>query len=172
MERGQAEREQLMAQVVAERRRATRFEEEKRGESEFWSRMDSLAREELSRKQQALRQKDAELVAQREQIRDIILARQAPSGVTGLLTVLRDLVDAILNTLLPMSSRSDEASSTQQMNSTSSPDDGECPPPGTMNDGMYRPNCPGEHARRHAATSIADGPSQATAAVAISLSAT
>ncbi|SAM82871.1 uncharacterized protein UBRO_20715 [Ustilago bromivora] len=51
---------------------------------------------------------------------ELLEARQ-DSGVQGLLVALRDVVDTILNTLLPIP----------------------CPPPGTLNDGMYRSGCPG-----------------------------
>ncbi|KAJ1599136.1 hypothetical protein NDA14_002605 [Ustilago hordei] len=51
---------------------------------------------------------------------ELLEARQ-DSGVQGLLVALRDVVDTILNTLLPIP----------------------CPPPGTPNDGMYRSGCPG-----------------------------
>lgn len=57
-------------------------------------------------------------------------------GVQGVLEVLRGLVDAILNTLLPMSSRGDDDSSSSSSGKN-------CPPAGTPNDGMYRPGCPG-----------------------------
>lgn len=67
------------------------------------------------------------------------LAERQEEGLTGLLQVLRNLVDAILNTLLPMSSRSASDSS----NSTSQAFGQDCPPAGTPNDGMYRPGCPG-----------------------------
>ncbi|CBQ72587.1 conserved hypothetical protein [Sporisorium reilianum SRZ2] len=69
---------------------------------------------------------------------ELLDARQN-SGVEGLLVALRDVVDTILNTLLPMASRGED-----ETTSTSSgrwpPQD--CPPP-TPNDGMYRPGCPG-----------------------------
>ena len=71
--------------------------------------------------------------AEHMQSRDLLLTRQETEGVQGLLTVLRSLVDAILNTILPMSQR-DEASSKPSK---------KCPPAGTPNDGMYRPGCPG-----------------------------
>lgn len=66
------------------------------------------------------------------------LAARQEEGVTGLLQVLRNLVDAILNTLLPMSSRSEDSGSESSSSSSKS-----CPPAGTPNDGMYRPGCPG-----------------------------
>lgn len=73
--------------------------------------------------------------AKRDNIMD--LAERQEEGVTGLLQVLRNLVDAILNTLLPMSSRSEDSGSESSSSSK------ECPPAGTPNDGMYRPGCPG-----------------------------
>ncbi|CAO1626669.1 unnamed protein product [Sympodiomycopsis kandeliae] len=71
-----------------------------------------------------------------------LMARQFPAqlGVEGLLEVLRQLLDAVLNTLLPLSPRSAAASVTQ---SAATPTGTNCPPPGTPNDGMYRPGCPG-----------------------------
>ncbi|PWN37697.1 uncharacterized protein FA14DRAFT_18020 [Meira miltonrushii] len=66
------------------------------------------------------------------------LAARQEEGVEGLLQVLRNLVDAILNTLLPMSSRSEDSGSESSSSSSKS-----CPPAGTPNDGMYRPGCPG-----------------------------
>lgn len=70
--------------------------------------------------------------AEHIQSRDLLLTRQETEGIQGLLTVLRSLVDAILNTILPMSQR-DETSKPSK----------KCPPAGTPNDGMYRPGCPG-----------------------------
>lgn len=73
------------------------------------------------------------------QRRDILLARQGlTGGVQGILEVLRELLDTLLNTLLPLSSRStDSTSSAPAAKST------DCPAPGTPNDGQYRPGCPG-----------------------------
>ncbi|CDO71987.1 hypothetical protein BN946_scf184943.g21 [Trametes cinnabarina] len=71
VERGKAQRDELLAELEAERQRTAKIEEEKRAEAEFWWRMDSLARTELSKKEQALKKQDEELVAQREQIRDL-----------------------------------------------------------------------------------------------------
>lgn len=68
--------------------------------------------------------------------RSIVDLAERQEGVQGLLEVLRQLVDAILNTLLPMNSRSTSSNATSET-------DSECPPPGTPNDGMYRPGCPG-----------------------------
>ncbi|GAC93158.1 hypothetical protein PHSY_000721 [Pseudozyma hubeiensis SY62] len=66
-------------------------------------------------------------------------ARQS-SGVEGLLVALRDVVDTILNTLLPMASRGNDDTTTSTSSARWPPQD--CPPP-TPNDGMYRPGCPG-----------------------------
>lgn len=66
-------------------------------------------------------------------------ARQS-SGVEGLLVALRDVVDTILNTLLPMASRGTDDAATSTSSGSWPPQD--CPPP-TPNDGMYRPGCPG-----------------------------
>ena len=63
------------------------------------------------------------------------------SGVEGLLVALRDVVDTILNTLLPMASRGEDDSSATSTSSGRWPPQ-DCPPP-TPNDGMYRPGCPG-----------------------------
>lgn len=70
---------------------------------------------------------------------ELLEARQ-DSGVQGLLVALRDVVDTILNTLLPMAScgENDETTTTSQRYPPKP-----CPPPGTPNDGMYRPGCPG-----------------------------
>ncbi|PWN91873.1 hypothetical protein FA10DRAFT_77024 [Acaromyces ingoldii] len=76
-----------------------------------------------------------------------LMARQ--EGVEGLLQVLRSLVDAILNTLLPMSSRDEDSSSS----SASSSFGKNCPPP-SPNDGMYRPGCPGYGRRSHISSDI------------------
>lgn len=79
-----------------------------------------------------------------------LLARQFPAtlGVEGLLSVLRELLDAVLNTLLPLSPRDAAASPTS---SAAMPTGTNCPPPGTPNDGMYRPGCPG-YGRRELST--------------------
>ena len=76
---------------------------------------------------------------------ELLQARQT-SGVEGLLVALRDVVDTILNTLLPMASRgTDDPSSSPSPSvataATQWPPQN-CPPP-TPNDGMYRPGCPG-----------------------------
>ncbi|KAJ1578502.1 hypothetical protein NDA12_000764 [Ustilago hordei] len=69
---------------------------------------------------------------------ELLEARQ-DSGVQGLLVALRDVVDTILNTLLPIASRgeNDDTSTTDRYPPKP------CPPPGTPNDGMYRSGCPG-----------------------------
>ncbi len=64
------------------------------------------------------------------------------SGVEGLLVALRDVVDTILNTLLPMASRGEDDSSSTAATSSARWPPQDCPPP-TPNDGMYRPGCPG-----------------------------
>ncbi|TKY87812.1 hypothetical protein EX895_003393 [Sporisorium graminicola] len=71
---------------------------------------------------------------------ELLNARQN-SGVEGLLVALRDVVDTILNTLLPMASRGEDDSSATSTSSGRWPPQ-DCPPP-TPNDGMYRPGCPG-----------------------------
>ncbi|CAO1624216.1 unnamed protein product [Parajaminaea phylloscopi] len=71
--------------------------------------------------------------------RDILVARQgAILGVEGILEVLRQLLDTLLNTLLPLSPRS-----AAKTTSAARPFGTNCPPPGTPNDGQYRPGCPG-----------------------------
>ncbi|PWN46022.1 hypothetical protein IE81DRAFT_80476 [Ceraceosorus guamensis] len=74
--------------------------------------------------------------------RDAMDLAPRQSGVTGLLTVLRMLLDALLNTLLPMSTRSEDPSSSASAQSAAVTGK-DCPPPGTPNDGQYRPGCPG-----------------------------
>ena len=71
---------------------------------------------------------------------ELLQARQN-SGLEGLLVALRDVVDTILNTLLPMASRGESESSASTTSSGRWPPQ-DCPPP-TPNDGMYRPGCPG-----------------------------
>ncbi|KIS69508.1 uncharacterized protein UMAG_11910 [Mycosarcoma maydis] len=70
---------------------------------------------------------------------ELLEARQN-SGVQGLLVALRDVVDTILNTLLPMASRGNEDAASSTSSGRWPAQD--CPPP-TPNDGMYRPGCPG-----------------------------
>lgn len=62
------------------------------------------------------------------------------SGVEGLLVALRDVIDTILNTLLPMASRGEDTPTSSTESASWPPQN--CPPP-TPNDGMYRPGCPG-----------------------------
>lgn len=87
-----------------------------------------------------------------------LLARQFPAtlGVEGLLTVLRQLLDAVLNTLLPLSPRQENASATTSAARATGTN---CPPPGTPNDGMYRPGCPG-YGRRELDLSARDADSE------------
>ncbi|PWZ01309.1 hypothetical protein BCV70DRAFT_71561 [Testicularia cyperi] len=70
-----------------------------------------------------------------------MLVERQQFGLEGLLVALRDVVDTILNTLLPMSSRDEDSSSSATSSSGKWPPQ-DCPPP-TPNDGMYRPGCPG-----------------------------
>jgi len=84
--------------------------------------------------------KDTKSKSSAAEKRDVLTARQT-EGVQGLLEVLRELSDAILNTLLPMSSRGESSPSTTS--SAAHATGKNCPPPGTPNDGMYRPGCPG-----------------------------
>lgn len=85
---------------------------------------------------------DISLVARDAGATTELLERQFPAtlGVEGLLSVLRELLDAVLNTLLPLSPRSAVASPTASAPRATGTN---CPPPGTPNDGMYRPGCPG-----------------------------
>ncbi|KAJ1023447.1 hypothetical protein NDA16_003064 [Ustilago loliicola] len=78
--------------------------------------------------------------AQKEKRSLELLEARQDSGVQGLLVALRDVVDTILNTLLPMASRgeNDDTSTTSERYPPKP-----CPPPGTPNDGMYRSGCPG-----------------------------
>ncbi|KAJ1022185.1 hypothetical protein NDA18_005417 [Ustilago nuda] len=69
---------------------------------------------------------------------ELFEARQDP-GVQGLLVALRDVVDTILNTLLPIASRGKNNDTSTKDRYPSRP----CPPHGTPNDGMYRSGCPG-----------------------------
>ncbi|KAI3476893.1 hypothetical protein L1887_61484 [Cichorium endivia] len=78
---------------------------------------------------------------QQKRSTELLEARQ-DSGLTGLLVALRDVVDTILNTLLPMSSRAESDNSTSTSSSSGKWPPQDCPPP-TPNDGMYRPGCPG-----------------------------
>ena len=88
MDEARAEREKLREQVAAERRRGEDAVEKTRNETQFWWRMEGLARAELTRKEAALKAKEDELVAQREQIHDLQThlrdGRVAPPGSPGL----------------------------------------------------------------------------------------
>lgn len=70
-----AERDELLQRMTmaSEDSKAARTEEEQKqdAEAEHWRRKEELAREELEKKDAALRDREAELVAQREQIRDL-----------------------------------------------------------------------------------------------------
>lgn len=91
--------------------------------------------------------KDHVVVERRE-----LLTRQETEGVQGLLEVVRNLLDTVLNTLLPMSSRSESTTSTEAAWSRPTPEN--CPPAGAENLGQYIPGCPGYGRRDVAAIPI------------------
>ncbi|SPO27526.1 uncharacterized protein UTRI_10643 [Ustilago trichophora] len=81
-------------------------------------------------------------VAQKEKRSFELLEARQNSGLEGLLVALRDVVDTILNTLLPMASRGESEDTSASSTSSARWPPQDCPPP-TPNDGMYRPGCPG-----------------------------
>ncbi|SPO27181.1 uncharacterized protein UTRI_10643_B [Ustilago trichophora] len=82
------------------------------------------------------------LAAQKDKRSFELLEARQNSGLEGLLVALRDVVDTILNTLLPMASRGESEDTSASSTSSARWPPQDCPPP-TPNDGMYRPGCPG-----------------------------
>ncbi|KAM5545777.1 hypothetical protein V8D89_000815 [Ganoderma adspersum] len=106
VDEGRAERERLLQQVALERSKAESVVEEKRHESEFWRRMEALARSELRNRDEAVEKESGLAHGSSRELAGVSQASGdspvQPAGLTGVRSTIcsyDDIVLAMVRTL-------------------------------------------------------------------------